>query len=286
MAWLKDQQQHNILELVPKPGAAEVTTQPWSDIYIRSAYQRGMERGRRDLVNLGVDLPLYESTPGGLSASFNSPFHAERVGLIYTRTFTDLEGVSQVMDTQISRVLANGLSQGHGPYQLARDINNRVDKIGITRARLIARTETILSHNMAAIGEYAAAEQIIGQEVRVSWLTAGDERVRDKHIAWSQKADGYTRQEAESMLGEPYCRCATIPLIKGWETTPYSRRERAISIAEYYREQGTDRFFTGPGRGSRRPPPAKIKLPELGDVEAVKTRKGAVIRRPYAVIPR
>ncbi len=285
MAWLKEQQKENVLELVTKPGAGAVSTQPWSDIYLRSAYQRGMERGRRDLVNLGVDLPLYESTPGGLSAAFNSPFHAERVGLIYTRTFSDLEGVTEVMDTQISRVLANGLSQGHAPYQIARDINNRVDKIGIVRSRLIARTETILSHNMAAIGEYGAAEKIIGREVRVSWLTAGDERVRDKHIDWSLKADGYTRLEAEAMLGEPNCRCATIPILRGWKTTPYTKAERAVSIAEYYAEQGPG-YFSGPGKGSKKPPPRKIKLPEQDEFQATKARKAAVKRRPYGAFPR
>lgn len=46
---------------------------------------------------------------------FNAPFYLERVGLVYTRTYTDLKGITDTMASQISRVLAQGMAEGRNP---------------------------------------------------------------------------------------------------------------------------------------------------------------------------
>jgi hypothetical protein len=186
MAWLQEQVDAGILELIRRPTVRFGTTQtPWTDIYIESAYQKGIKRARAELAKAGYPVGSWDTIPGGIGALMNQPFHAERVAAIYTRTFEDLKTVTQVMDAQTRRLiadglttgLARGLAEGKSPLDIARalvkDVENRVDKIGITRARLIARTEVIRAHHVATIAEYRQASEEIQVAVVAEWETAG-----------------------------------------------------------------------------------------------------------------
>jgi len=208
MDWLQEQIDENVLETSYGPVSG---AEPWSNTYIQSAYQKGMVRARSDLRRAGLDIPTFGPSGDSLSAVFNRPFHADRVGLIYSRVFTDLKGVTSAMSTQMSRELALGMSQGKHPRQIAKNLTDRIDKIGKARGTLIARTEVINSHNQAALNEYESAEGIIGDEVQVQWWTAQDERVRASHR--ERHAKVYEREEARELLGEPNCRCSLLPYI-------------------------------------------------------------------------
>lgn len=223
--WLEEQQKLGILEVINKPSAWGVASEeiPWTNTYIETAYQKGILQARVDLKKAGVEgLPPTDPLSGGVSSLFNQPIHINRIAPIFTRVFSDLKGVTAAMDAQMSRVLALGLAEGKSPYTIAYDLANRVDKIGITRARLIARTEVVRTHNMAALNEYEFAEGLIGEEILIKWNTALDERVRDKHSLWARRVTKYgigvyTRQEAMGMIGDFNCRCAVIPYIPSIE---------------------------------------------------------------------
>lgn len=77
------------------------------------------------------------------------------------------------MDQQISRILAAGIGEGRGPYDIARQLNERVDKIGVTRSRMLARTEVINAHADASLNAYEEAG-LEGVDVEAEWLTAAD----------------------------------------------------------------------------------------------------------------
>jgi len=190
-------------------------SEPWTNTYIRSSYQKGIASTRGELRRSGIEIPSFGGIPGILDpirVAFNQPFHADRVGLIYTRTFNELKGVTDEMGKQISRLLAQGVAEGRNPRNIGRDLANRIDKIGITRGTLIARTEIIQSHNEAAINENAYAESLIGEEVLVQWWSALDSRVRPTHEQRHGRV--YTRDVAQQLIGEPNCRCALIPYIE------------------------------------------------------------------------
>jgi len=214
MSWLREQEQLGILEVTA--GRARDGVDAWSNVYIRSSYQKGLQRARQDLIATGVELNPFSEIPGGVGTVFKQPFHAEAVGLIYTRVYDELRGVTRAMDGDISRVLSRGLAEGKGPEALARALNQRVDAIGVNRARLIARTETVLAFNTAAINSYTSAEQIIGKTIYVQWWTAGDAKVRPAHI--ERHGEVYKKDEAYDMLGEPNCRCTVLPYIPDWKT--------------------------------------------------------------------
>ena len=126
--------------------------------------------------------------------------------------FTELEGITASMDAQIADVLATGIVEGVGPEEMARRINNRVDKIGLTRSRMIARTEVVQTFNQAAAFEYQRASAVIGEEILIQWLTAEDERVRSSHRERNMVV--YTQEEYSDLIGEPNCRCAGLPFIE------------------------------------------------------------------------
>ena len=172
MGWLNEQEKVGILEVTTRPGMELGMEGAWTDKYIQTAYQKGIIRSRQELRKAGYDVQLVDETFGGISTAFNQPFHIDRVGLLYTRTFSDLKGITSAMDQQISRVLAQGIAEGRNPRELARILNDRVEKIGKTRARALARTEIIRAHTQAAIQEYRQFG-IEGVTVRAEWLTAG-----------------------------------------------------------------------------------------------------------------
>ena len=214
MDWLKEMERKHILTTTT--GFGVVGEQLWTNTYIQSSYQRGMSRARQELKRMGYDVPEAQGfIPGGqdpVVAAFNAPFHADRVALAYTRTFSELQGITAVMDQQISRVLAQGLAEGISPYQIARNIVDRVDKIGVTRARMLARTEVVSAHHQATINEY---EQwgVKGVHVMAEWLTAGF-GVCPVCLSLAAKSP-YTLQEIRGLIPvHPNCRCTTIPVLK------------------------------------------------------------------------
>lgn len=190
MAWLRRQEQIGILETTMVEQLGIGAEAPWTNIYVQSSYQRGIQRARQEMIAKGYPVPALEAT-GGIQAAFNNPFHVDRVGLLYTRTFAGLEGITAQMDTQISQVLAQAMAEGRGPNEIARlltrTISGPVGDLGITdtlgrfipaerRARILARTEIIRAHHSAMIQEYRNFE-VVGVKVKAEWSTALDARV-------------------------------------------------------------------------------------------------------------
>jgi SPP1 gp7 family putative phage head morphogenesis protein len=208
MAWLEEQQRAGLIDISSRRQLGQAVNASWQDMYIQSAYQKGMQRARSELKNSGVKFNSADPTDT-LSAAFNQPFHADRVASIYTRAFSDLKGVTAAMDSQMSRVLADGLARGDGPYAIARAMTNRVDAVGRTRARLIARTETIRAHHVATIQEYRNAD-VLNVVIKAEWLTAGDGNVCPECAALEGQV--FELDEIEPLIPlHPNCRCVAIP---------------------------------------------------------------------------
>lgn len=171
MAWLEAQEKAGVLEITTRFGTGGIEG-AWTDTYIQTAYQKGIIRARKELKKAGRGVAEPGQIPGGMATVFNQPIHADRLGLLYTRTFNELKGVTESMNQGISRVLAQGIAEGKNPRTIARELNDRVDKIGKHRARILARTEVIRAHHVATIQEYKLYG-IEGVKVKAEWLTAG-----------------------------------------------------------------------------------------------------------------
>jgi len=179
----------------------------WTNNYVGPSYRKGYDRGFTE-ANRMVD---YIGTKGQfLNDAFNQPETISKVQSIYTRTFSELKGITAAMDQQMSRILADGLTAGEGPAVLARKLQKNISKITKTRAWVLARTEVIRAH---AEGQLDSFDRLGIEEVdaMVEWSTAGDDRVCARCL--SLGATTYTIKKAHGLIPEhPNCRCAWIPV--------------------------------------------------------------------------
>lgn len=217
MEWLQLQEAEGILELIRMPNVLPVSLspRPWSDVYIWSAYQKGIAQTRADLRGFNMQIPIATGGIGSLEFGFNAPIHNESVRVLYTRNFSQLKGVTAEMDTQISRILSQGMIDGKNPRKMATEISKKIDTIGIVRANRIARTEVINAFNVASLNDLDLMENFLDETIYVQWLTALDERVRSSHRLRHGKI--YKREDARKLIGEPNCRCACPPYLPSIE---------------------------------------------------------------------
>ena len=234
MEWIKEHDEEFILSKGTRglrtlniPGRAGSGEAAWTSVYIESAYQTGIRRGRSELRKAGVDIPDFGDTlRDEVTVAFNQPFHADRVGLLYTRTFSELTGITLQMEQQVSRVLATGLAEGRNPREIARLLQRTITGTGgdlsVTdtlgryipakrRAETLARTEIIRAHHQANIQEYKNAG-ILGVSVIVEFATAGDSRV----CVTCDNLNGrfFTLDAIESVIPvHPNCRCIAVPVV-------------------------------------------------------------------------
>jgi len=252
--WLEEMNKQFILsggvrgaQVIRLPGTLPGVREAWTDTYIHSAYQKGILRARTEMVKAGYDVPsLIPGDTDALQAAFNLPIHADRVGLLSTRSFSELKGITATMDQQISRVLSQGMADGKNPRELARlltkTITGPVGDLGITdtlgrfiparrRAELLARTEIIRSHHVATINEYRHWE-VEGVRVRAEWQTAGDHRVCGDCASLQGKV--FKLEEIENMIPlHPLCRCIALPL----EVKPTRPVEEGVISEELLEER-------------------------------------------------
>ena len=207
MDWLRDQELAQGLTVRQGARISQAAENAWTATYVESSYVRGLNQAASRLRGAGARVEQR-----WVDAAFRRPIHADRLGIAYTRTFSELKGITDAMDQQISRVLAEGLGSGAGPLDIARSINNRVDKIGITRARMLARTEVINAHADATLNTYKEAG-LEGVDVVAEWLTAVD--ACPECVALEEQGP-YSIEQARGMIPvHPNCRCAWAPLVRG-----------------------------------------------------------------------
>lgn len=199
------------MKIIKTSGRRIAGNKAWMNTHIESAYKKGMSRAYMEIHKVGKDLPGHKY----LNMAFNSPIHADAAGMIFTRVYSDLKGVTDAMSAKMSRTLAQGLIDGEGPNTIAREMARDIEDIGIVRAKMIARTEVIRAHHVANINVYREAG-IDGVTVTAEWLTAGDDRVCEICQGNAETEDGkkiiYTLDEIEGMIpAHPNCRCTAIP---------------------------------------------------------------------------
>jgi hypothetical protein len=261
MDWLRDMESRDLLEITTRdtlrPGG-----EPWSNIYVRSAYNRGLayalDNVRKRSTEFGKLLgleesefsPAFRSTGDLVSLLMNQPFHADRLGLMYTRVFDELKGVTAEMDKSISQILTRGMAEGMNPRELGKALADGIPDLHIgspfrraeVRGQLIARTEVIHTHAQAALNEYEALEKAHGEIILVEWVATKDSRTRPAHARLVDPHRGYdglvmTRQEAYSRIGEPNCRCAQAPYIPTTQGMPAMVTDAAKKLIEQVLEK-------------------------------------------------
>lgn len=209
MIWLRQQIDLDVLEIVDRNGNVRSTA--WQDVYVRAAYQRGATQAA-----LAVGRVVAGTTPlTPVTASFFfQPVHLSSLELLFTRNYEALKNITGTMASSISRELTLGFAQGLSPLQIAKNLRDQVNGIGLVRARVMARTEIIHAHAQATLNVYEQmGVEEVGVEPEVIWTTANDAHVCPRCLAGA-KAGPYTIKQARGLIpAHPNCRCAFVPYI-------------------------------------------------------------------------
>lgn len=223
MNWIQTLIDDNVLQVTRRQQIGQAVNPRWTDLYIENSYKRGLLSARNELRKINKSIPSIEES-GGVQTVMNTPFHLDRVGVLFIRVFEDLKGITQTMAMQISRVLSQGMIDGDNPRLIANKLVAVISEgggdLGITdtigryipakrRAEILARTEVIRAHHKAMIQEYRNWG-VEGITVRAELRTAGDNRVCD--ICSGLEGNTYSLEEAENLIPvHPLCRCMAIP---------------------------------------------------------------------------
>lgn len=179
----------------------------WVEGYLYSAYKKGVRRAQNEINKRASKGNKVELMAGALKRKN----HQDKLEQILGRVYTDLDKITDAMEAGIRREVALGLEAGEGTEAIARRINGRVEKIGRTRSKVLARTEVIRSHHVANVATYREAG-IAGVEIQAEFATAGDQRVCTE--CEGLEGNVYSIAEVEGMIPvHPNCRCVALPIV-------------------------------------------------------------------------
>lgn len=185
MKWIQQRVDFTIFD-----GVTDISTtnKAWQNVYIRTAYQKGIASAAGNLRGAGAEV-----SDRYISSAFYRPLHADRAGLLYTRAYSDLQGITAAMSTKMGRVLAAGILDGKGVRDIADELVDVINGVGIVRARMIARTEVIASHAEASLNVYEEAK-LKGVNLHSEFSTARDNKVCPQ----CEKLEGKTYSVSEA----------------------------------------------------------------------------------------
>lgn len=206
MRWLRQQEEEIILGGTTQQDGERV----WQSVYLGRSYAKGVKDAVTKMRKEGRLIPAAFAVNAFQADAAGRPHHTNAAALIYTRAFDQLDGITRAMAQKISRILANGISRGHGAQTVARALNKQVRGLGLVRARTLARTELIAAYAEATLNMYEEAG-IRGVEIEVEFTTAGDDAVCKTCDSYSGTT--YTIEESRGIIPvHPNCRCAWTPV--------------------------------------------------------------------------
>ena len=165
---------------------------------IREAYRRGLVKSSHDIKSL-MDIDI----AGGIT-----PRDWDALILLQDISFNRIRDCTLEMKNAITYSCSRGIMEGWGINKIAYEIRHNLDgnsRMGIARAKTIARTEIIDAYNTAAEDRYKQAGL---SDKEIVWITSFDERTCPVCSGY----DGMTlAQTGERPPVHPNCRCSLAP---------------------------------------------------------------------------
>lgn len=158
-----------------------------------------------------------------LDADAFNPQQVQSLGLVYSRVFNEMKGLTDSMKVDLSETLTRGMASGLGIQQITRDVAKRVG-VGFSRAQRISRTEIL--------GAYRTAQRAKTKEInndiyadspfvqKQLWFSALASTSRPNHV--SKHGLTYTIQEVEQFYSVAansiQCLCSQSPILVNRKT--------------------------------------------------------------------
>jgi SPP1 gp7 family putative phage head morphogenesis protein len=272
-AWLAQELEQEI--------TATKDQEKWWKEFVERGYKQGAGRAFQDAKGIRGNGNFDAGTREDfLRASFAQPVAVGKVQFLASRVFTELKGVTALIEKQLTRALVDGMARGENPRTIASRMVKEIDGITRRNAETIARTETIRAH---AEGQLDAFESLGVSKIGVAaeWSTADDARVCKLCSALEGVVLSVT--EARGLIPRhPNCRCAFIPANVGEDTSKQKRKKKDVDAAieeSLRRESPKKNLKTARARSSWGGADVKIKLRRpksiFGDPPKTKRKAGS-----------
>jgi SPP1 gp7 family putative phage head morphogenesis protein len=131
----------------------------------------------------------------------------EQIGTRIIEGQSDLKKLTDENAGRVRQIIADGIIKERKFGDITRDIVRETDKVGINRAIMIARTETMRAVNDGVLDRYKKSDVQY-----VKWLAAGDERTCPD----CKDLDGkvFPIDEVPPCPKHPGCRCTWTPVVR------------------------------------------------------------------------
>jgi len=170
----------------------------YTSVYVNAAYLEGLKFADDEMEDYGIIVPETDNYNELLSR----PVHIRELETVYTRNYQGLEDITEDIDRQIGRILSESLKDGWGTQRTADRINNEINDIQRTRARALARTEILHTHNTSTLERY---KQFDVAEVEILTHNPCSE------CAAIEAGDPYEIGSAPIPPFHPNCVCTIVP---------------------------------------------------------------------------
>ena len=121
-----------------------------------------------------------------LNTDMINPQQSQRLALVYSRVFNEMQGLTDGMKVDLAETLTRGMDRGFGIAAITRDIAKRV-QVGFSRAQRIARTEILGAYRTATRSEQDALNENVYADsewqMQLLWWSALTSTTRPWHAA-------------------------------------------------------------------------------------------------------
>tara|TARA_R110000751_G_scaffold91926_2_gene180098 strand:+ start:336 stop:1337 length:1002 start_codon:yes stop_codon:yes gene_type:complete len=206
----------------------DLTRRWWLNANLITAYEDGTADTLQSAKNIAVaDIvgqEISQQVRGiNLDTIIMSPQFQSRVGLIQSRVFENMKGLTDSTKADLADTLARGMATGKGIRALTQDVMKRVD-VSQSRANRIARTELLNSYRSATNQETEALNESVYDDSEWHmiplWFSALSPTTRKNHA--SRHGSTYTTQQVKdfySVDGNAInCLCSQSPVLANKKT--------------------------------------------------------------------
>jgi len=201
----------------------------WMEEYTAQAYQQGTGYA---WASLGVQSEIYSRAYSDIAYVLMTPEYRNRIGIVTSRTFNDMEGFTDELTATTRRILGDTIANGESPREAARKLKGYLvdtegtQKKAASRAATIARTELGVAYRSAVMDESMRTSQALGLVTKLMWVSALLATTRFSHAERHGKL--YTREEVAEFYSKDgnaiRCHCAQTPVIVDASGEAFSKK--------------------------------------------------------------
>ena len=172
----------------------------WTATYVESSYGRGLNWGTKQARAAGLDVDGIT-----IGQALNRPVHRKALETLYTRAYSQLDGIGNAAEQRIARVLSNELASGSGTKKMARALTSEVSAIEGNRGITFARTETMNAHAQATGRRF--------QELGIEKANVATSNPCAQCRAYAANGPYPVKEVMAALPVHPNCVCAMIGVV-------------------------------------------------------------------------